>query len=135
MSKRRKAAVKILFFLLVSHVIAANFFKTRERMQKLMIFLTIFGFALAIFGLLQYFTWNGNIYWLRPALVITKGVIGPFVNHNHFAGYMELIVPLPIALIITGAVKQNRILYGFAAVMMAIALAASLSRGGIISLA
>lgn len=129
-----RSSVKILFFLIISHLIAANFFKTRERMQKLVTFLTIFGFALAIFGLLQYFTWNGNIYWLRPALVTTKGVIGPFVNHNHFAGYLELIVPLPIALIVTGAVNKNRLLYGFAAVMMAIAQAASLSRGGIISL-
>ncbi len=130
-----KSAVKILFFLLVAHLIAYNFFKTSERLQKLTVFLTIFGFALAIFGLLQYFTWNGNLYWLRPAFVNTKGVIGPFVNHNHFAGYLELIVPLPIALIVTGALDKNRLLYGFAAVMMAVALAASLSRGGIISLA
>ena len=129
-----QSTVKILFFLLVSHILAANIFKTQDRMQKPVIFLTIFGFVLAIFGLLQYFTWNGHLYWLRPAVVTTKGVIGPFVNHNHFAGYMELIVPFPIALIITGAVNRHRMLYGFAAAMMAIALASSLSRGGIISL-
>lgn len=129
-----QSAVKILFFLLIAHILAANLFLSAERIRKLTVFLTIFGFALAIFGLLQYFTWNGNIYWLRPAFVNTKGVIGPFVNHNHFAGYLELIVPLPIALIVTGAVNKNRLLYGFAAVMMAIAQAASLSRGGIISL-
>lgn len=129
-----QSTVKILFFLLVSHILAANIFKTQDRMQKLVIFLTIFGFVLAIFGLLQYFTWNGHLYWLRPAVVTTKGVIGPFVNHNHFAGYMELIVPFPIALIVTGAVNRHRMLYGFAAAMMAIALASSLSRGGIISL-
>lgn len=130
-----KSTIKILFFLIISHVIAANFFKTGERMRKLTVFLTIFGFALAVFGLLQYFTWNGKLYWLRPALVTTKGVIGSFVNHNHFAGYLELIISLPVALIVTGAVNQKRMLYGFAAVIMAIALAASLSRGGIISLA
>ncbi len=129
-----KSAVKILFFLLIAHILAANLFLSAERLRKLTVFLTIFGFALAIFGLLQYFTWNGNLYWLRPAFVNTKGVIGPFVNHNHFAGYLGLIVPLPIALIVTGAVNKNRLLYGFAAVMMAIAQAASLSRGGIISL-
>ena len=130
-----RSTVKILFFLLASHLLAANFFKTRERKRSLVVFLTIFGFALSLFGLLQYFTWNGNLYWLRPALVVTEGVIGPFVNHNHFAGYLELIIPLPIALIVTGAVSHNRILYGFAAVLMSIALAASLSRGGMISLA
>ncbi|HVE59676.1 MAG TPA: O-antigen ligase family protein [Pyrinomonadaceae bacterium] len=130
-----RSTVKILFFLLGSHLLAANFFKTRERLRSLVIFLTIFGFGLAIFGLLQYFTWNGHLYWLRPALVVTQGVIGPFVNHNHFAGYLELIVPLPIALIVAGAVDRHRMLYGFAAVLMAIASIASLSRGGMISMA
>ncbi|HRH46804.1 MAG TPA: O-antigen ligase family protein, partial [Pyrinomonadaceae bacterium] len=129
-----QSTVKIFLFLLVAHILAANILKTQERMKKMVIFLTIFGFLLAIFGLLQYFTWNGQLYWLRPAVVTTKGVIGPFVNHNHFAGYMELIVPFPIALIVTGAVNRNRMLFGFAAAIMAIALASSLSRGGIISL-
>jgi O-antigen ligase len=59
---------------------------------------------------------------------------GPFANHNHFAGYMELLIPIPIALIITRAVTTElRLLFGFAAIVMGLAVVLSLSRGGIIS--
>lgn len=129
-----RSAVKILVFLLLSHIVAANIFNSSERIRTLMNFLTAFGLILAVFGLIQYFTWNGKFYWLFPVEIDTKGVVGPFVNHNHFAGYLELIIPLPVALILTGAVGQARFLYGFAAVMMAVAILASLSRGGIIGL-
>jgi len=60
---------------------------------------------------------------------------GSFANHNHFAGYMELLMPLPLALVITRAAnRDSRLFYLFAATMMAVAAIASLSRGGMISL-
>src|SRR5262249_11990439 len=108
---------------------------SRRRLIALGGLLTIFGLALAIFALVQHFTWNGKLYWFRPNTVSTSA-FGPFVNHNHFAGYMELLIPLPIGLIMSGAVRrETRLLYGFAAAAMGIALVASLSRGGMISLA
>ena len=125
--------VTILFFLLAAHLIAANYFNTDSRMQTLSKFLTIFGFLLAVFGLIQFFAWNGSLFWFRPSDG-GRWVQGPFVNHNHFAGYLELIVPIPLALIATGAVKESRVVYGFAAVVMIIATIFSASRGGIISL-
>src|SRR5262245_12031726 len=130
-----RRTVIVLVFLLISLVIAANFFTNRRRLASLGGLLTIFGLALAIFALIQHFTWNGKLYWLRPNTVSTSA-FGPFVNHNHFAGYLELLIPLPIGLIITRAVRQEtRLLYGFAAAAMGIALVASLSRGGMIGLA
>jgi O-antigen ligase len=126
--------VTLLFFLLASHLIAANFLAGQGRQAAVVKFLAVFGFVVAVFGLIQYFAWNGGIYWLR----VSDGgrwVQGPFVNHNHFAGYMELLIPLPLALIATGAVKDSRVLYGFASVVMIIALVLSASRGGMISLA
>jgi O-antigen ligase len=60
---------------------------------------------------------------------------GPFVNHNHFAGYVEMIAPIPVALIIRRVVRgELAVLYGFAAAMMSLAVVMSLSRGGAISL-
>jgi O-antigen ligase len=132
-STRRTAIV--LVFLLISFIIAANFFTSRRRLAALVGLLTTFGLALAVFALVQHFTWNGKLYWFRPNTVSTSA-FGPFVNHNHFAGYMELLIPLPVGLIITRAVRgETRLLYGFAAAAMGIALVASLSRGGMLSLA
>jgi O-antigen ligase len=100
-----------------------------------MSFFVIFGLSLALFALVQHFTWNGRFYWIRPVSAEVTSPFGPFVNRNHFAGYMELLIPLPLAMIITRAgSRDTRLFYLFAATMMAVAGVASLSRGGMISL-
>jgi O-antigen ligase len=130
----RMAAV-ILAGLLLALLIAANFIASRERLRALAGFLTVYGLVLAVFALLQHFTWNGRFYWLRPTLSEISAPFGPFVNHNHFAGYMELLIGVPVALIVArGVRREERMFYGFAAVMMGVALVASLSRGGMVSL-
>jgi O-antigen ligase len=130
-----RGAVTVLFFLLASFMIAANFFSRRERLRTMANFLAVYGLALAMFALIQYFTWNGNFYWIRPN---TSGgsPFGPFVNHNNFAGHMELLIPIPVALIATRAVRSElKLFYAFSAAVMGLALVTSLSRGGMIALA
>lgn len=125
-----------LFCLFVSFLIAANFFGSHNRKLGLANFLIGWGLALAVFALLQHFTWNGRFYWLRSLTARNAIPFGPFVNRNHFAGYMEMLAPLPVAMVIARAPGRDlRLLYVFAAVMMALAAIVSLSRGGMISLA
>ncbi|HSB10200.1 MAG TPA: O-antigen ligase family protein [Blastocatellia bacterium] len=129
-----RAAVTVLAFLLISFLIASNFFASRGRLRALSHFLVIYGLGMAMFALIQHFTWNGRFYWIRPTQATSP--FGPFANHNHFAGYMELLIPIPLAFVVTRAVRAElRVLYGFAAAMMGIAAVLSLSRGGIISIA
>jgi O-antigen ligase len=129
-----RSAVTVLAFLLIALVIASNFFVSRERLAVVGHFLVLYGLAVAIFALVQHFTWSGRFYWIRPTLATNP--FGPFANHNHFAGYMELLIALPIAMVLTRAVgREMRLLYGFAAAIMGLAMVVSLSRGGLISLA
>ena len=131
-----RGAVAVIFFLFVSFLIAANFFDTPQRLRTLANFLIIFGLALAVFALVQHFTWEGKLYWMRPATSAGAGTGGPFVNRNHFAGYMEMLIPIPVALAFSRATRgETRVFYGFAAAIMSIAEVASLSRGGMVSLA
>lgn len=125
-----REAVMVLFSLLACFMIAANFFVGRERLRALAGFLVVYGMALAVFALIQYLTWNGRFFWFRVTDV--KG-FGPFVNKNHFAGYMELLIPIPVALIVTRGVREARLLFGFAAAIMGVAAVVSLSRGGWVS--
>jgi len=121
-----------LFFALL---LFANFFAEDGRLGWLRNFLILFGLVLAVFGLIQKFTWNGKYYWLIEPSTPPLGPFGSFVNRNHFAGYLEMIVPLPVALILGRAVAGERALfYGFAAVMMSVAIFVTLSRGGMIGL-
>ena len=57
------------------------------------------GTALALFGLVQYFSTNdvGTVYWKYP----TEGVVfGPFVNRNHFAFYVNICIGLTVGLLL-----------------------------------
>ena len=127
-----RQTLTILFFLGFAFIVASNFLVTRERLLRLANALTIFGAALAAFALVQHFAWNGSFYWLRPT---TQSVFGPFVNRNHFAGYMAMLMPVPLALILHVVRGHGRLLFGFAAALMGTAAIISNSRSGVISLA
>ena len=123
--------VLALFFLAASFVVAANFFVTRERLWLLASLLTVFGTMVAAFALIQYFTWNGRFYWLRAT---GSSVFGPFVNHNHFAGYMAMLMPVPLGLLLRAVRGPVQLLYGFVTALMGTATIVSGSRSGVISL-
>ena len=131
-----RGAAAMIFFLFVSFLIAVNFFDTPRRLRTLANFLIVFGLAIAVFALVQHFTWEGKMFWFRSMPSAGGGLGGPFVNRNHFAGCMEMLIPIPAALALSRAMRgEARLFCGFAAAIMSIAEVASLSRGGMISLA
>ena len=125
----------VLFILLLALLLTASLLVHREYLSKLPMLLTGYGFVLALFGLIQYFSWDGRFFWWRQTTNLVTSPFGPFVAHNHFAGYMELLLPIPIALVVMQVGRiEARIFCGFAAALMGSAAIASLSRGGFISL-
>ncbi len=110
------------------------FTDTPRRLRTLVRTITIFGFVLAMFGLMQSFTSDGSrVYWFRQLTQSTA--FGPFINRHHFAGYMELALAVPLGLLFSGAIEPSkRPLYAFAATLMGVALIMTNSRGGMISL-
>ncbi len=130
-----RLATEALLILLIAFLLSANFLARAAACVWLRNFLIFFGLALSVFGLIQRFTWNGKYYWVIDPSSPPPAPFGPFVNHNHFAGYVEMIAPIPVALILRRAVRGSlALLYGFAAAMMGVAVVMSLSRGGMISL-
>jgi O-antigen ligase len=130
-----RLVLEVLLVLLIAFLLSANFLAAGRPLGWLRNFLIFFGLALAVFGLVQKFTWNGKYYWMIEPSATPPAPFGPFVNHNHFAGYVEMIAPIPVALILRRAVRGELLfLYGFAAAMMGLAVVMSLSRGGMISL-
>ena len=108
-------------------------------------------FTIAVFGILQKLSYNGKLYWL-----ITKagGHFGPYINYDHFAGYMEMCIFLSlgkfISMIATSSLPHIRklkdkiiwlsskeansvLIYLFLSIVMTTALFMSTSRGGIMS--
>lgn len=92
-----------------------------------------YGFALAMFAIIQSLNTNGKIYWYRTPL--SGGwIYGPYVNHNHYAGLMEMLVPVPLVLSLFHYVSHSRrALAASAAAVMASTIFLSGSRGGMVA--
>jgi len=121
------SALLALFFLCVQS------YRTRSQWRNFVWFLLSLGFAVSLFAILQHFTFNGKLYWLRE---LQYGGIpfGPYVNRNHFAGLMELLIPPGLAIQILGAERRDQLpLITLFTLLPIGALFLSASRGGIIS--
>jgi O-antigen ligase len=100
----------------------------------LLLTFSIFGCGLALFAIGQYLAPNGRIFWLRTPRS-GGAIFGPYVNHNHYAGMMEMLTPMLLLVTLSGMLKgAQRVLAGFATVIMAASIILSQSRGGTISL-
>jgi len=93
----------------------------------------LFGLSIALLAILQGLTSPGQIYWLvRPAF--GDGVFGPYVNHSHYAGLMEMLFPFALLLGNSRLLPQGEKELGyFAAAVMAGSVFVSGSRGGIVA--
>jgi O-antigen ligase len=102
--------------------------------RQLAVILALYGFAIAALALLQGVAPNGKLYWIRQPRM-GGSIYGPYVNHNHYAGLMELLVPIPLVLSLTHlAGEKERIAAGFAAAIMVGTIFLSGSRGGMIAI-
>jgi O-antigen ligase len=94
---------------------------------------TGYGAVVAVLAVLQGIAPNGKLLWIWPS---AQGgwIYGSYVNHNHYAGLMELLTPFPIVLAVTRFSDGNRrlIVAGIAA-LMAGSIFLSGSRGGMLA--
>src|SRR6202790_3303108 len=121
------SALLALFFLCVQS------YRTRTHWRNLVWFFLSLGFAVSLFAILQHFTFNGKLYWVRE-LQFGGIPFGPYVNRNHFAGLMELLIPPGLAIQILGAERRDQLPLVTLFTLLPIgALFLSASRGGTIS--
>ncbi len=89
-----------------------------------------YGAVVAAFAVLQGLAPNGKLYWVW-ALEQGGAIYGPYVNHNHYAGLMEMLTPFPLVLAATRFTDGNRkIAVAGIAALMAASIFLSGSRGG-----
>jgi O-antigen ligase len=102
--------------------------------RKLALIFSIYGAALAGFALLQGISSNGKLYWLRQPR--SGGwIYGPYVNHNHYAGLMEMLVPIPLIVSLTRlAPPKVRAVAAATAAVMVGTIFLSGSRGGMLAI-
>jgi O-antigen ligase len=116
----------LLFFLALAS------FRTEDHKKQFVWFLISLGFAVSLFAIIQNFTFNGKLYWI-VSLPASAVPFGPFVDRDHFAGFVELTAPLGLALLFfrSRRPEQVTLLLLFTIVPIG-ALILTASRGGIL---
>ncbi len=128
-------AMRLLTSCMIVFYAAVFSIRNRRDMRELVCLLCAIGVLLSCIGFLKYFgvkiaVWE---YGLAYPDSFLSGVYG---NHNHMAGYMEMVIPLLLALLLAGSVRDTgRIIVLCAVGFCGAAHLLTLSRGGWISLA
>ena len=130
----REALIKLLtdmifFFLAVQLWAKAS----AKALNVLGLVIVIYAFSISLFAIVQFFTSHGMIYWQIPS----RGyAVGPYVNHNDYAGLMEMLIPVALCFVLYRSLKSSNQTLLVLGVCGAIAsLLLSGSRGGMISVA
>ncbi len=135
------------------YLLTVQLLKEKDTLQAMVLVIAVFGGLLAFSSILQFYLTKDMALWFRysPENSI---VMGPYVNHNHYAGLMEMIFPIVLALFffyrprigktsffrgiaeILSQEKANiHILIGSSALLILVSIFVSLSRGAMISTA
>jgi len=102
--------------------------------RKLTLIFALYGFTVAALALLQGIAPNGKLIWVREPR-LGGWIYGSYVNHNHYAGLMEMLVPVPLVISLTRmAHSKERIAAGIAAAVMTGTVFLSGSRGGMLAI-
>ena len=117
-----KLFASICFFLLFATFVNND----QRRMTAVKVIIAVCA-VIAIVGIGQ--AYIGRLFWQR-------GTFGPFVNRNHFAGFLEMGVALAGGLLIGRVVQQIWLaIYGSCLLAMCAGIGLSASRGGVLALA
>jgi O-antigen ligase/tetratricopeptide (TPR) repeat protein len=137
----------VMFYLLTVQLL-----KEKDTLQAVVLIIAVFGGLLAFSSILQFYLTRDIALWFRYS-PDNSIIVGPYVNHNHYAGLMEMIFPIVLALFffyrpriaktsfirgiaeILSQEKANiHILIGTSALLIMVSIFVSLSRGAMISM-
>lgn len=133
-------------------IVVMNTVRTRSQITALVVALVAAGSFQVLYGFAEQFSGHKHVFWNAREYHL-NAVTGTFHNKNHFAGLLEMIVPVSIGLLIAlnpwrnrGALIRARIIHYFSAAgtnrqimlgvcvcLMILGIFFSLSRAGILS--
>jgi O-antigen ligase len=121
-----RAAVYAVFFLA-----ALNHASGRETPQIITGTLIVLGVGLTVYGVWQFATNSAQVWFLKSAANYGRRATGTYINPNHFAGFLDMVIPLALACTIAGRMGHvTRIVIGYCTFVMLAGLALTQSRGG-----
>ena len=127
------ALISLSGYIGIYYIITTEF--DREMMKRVINIVIMLAACLSLYGILQYFDIIGHPWWNPKEFLAST-----FVNHNHFAGYLELVIPVAV-IALARALRDTenkgmayKAALAAAAAVMAAAFIIAQSRGAWISL-
>jgi O-antigen ligase len=91
--------------------------------QKFLSALLYFGFVLSVVSVVQYFSSNGKIFWFYE--MYYGDLLGPFVNRDRYAAFIELLLPLAVVKAFAGGGRSWKFILMGAAMFASVIAGAS----------
>jgi O-antigen ligase len=122
-----KIVADLLFFFLAGQLLNAQP-ENGSVLGRLGLVVLLLAFALSVVALAQFFTSPQVIYWrVKPTM---GWAFGSYVNHNHYGGLMEMLIPVSAGYVLSRPSHTlSRLLLWVAVVLALISVWASGSRG------
>ncbi len=111
---------------LVVFFVGLEAFRREEIRRRVRAALVVFAFLIAVVALTQLFTSEGQAFWVFET-GYRDNVLGPFVNRNNYAAFVELLLPFAL---LEALRQRGRMAWGGAAAALYASVIASGSRAG-----
>lgn len=93
-----RQGLELLTYFLLGYLIVKTVTR-RKQIMRIVYVLVVMGFFEAFYGMYEMYNKNPRLLFLKKVHYLDV-VTGTFVNRNHLSGYLEMIIPLAVGLII-----------------------------------
>ncbi len=124
----RQEMIQVLIYAFLFLAIVNNLY--RQEMAQIISFTLIFlGMVISGYAIYQFITHSNRVWYFTTPY--PGRASGTYISPNNLAGFLEMLLPLAVSYTLTGRIKPaTRILLGYAALVMAVGLVMTFSRGG-----
>ena len=131
----RLELIRVLIYAFLFFAIVNNLHR-QESIRIISITLLVLGMVIAIYAAYQFLNKAQHVWWFERPVGYWKRGSGTYICPNHLAGFLEMILPLGLAYMLTGRFGPvMKVFFGYAALVILAGLAVSGSRGGWVSVA
>ena len=126
----RRETLRVLVCVWLFFLVLNNLYRQKHANLLAGVLVTL-GTLLALYAVYQFLTKTNRVLWYpRPEQYNGRGS-ATYICPNHFAGLLEMLIPLPLAMLVMGrGTALRRVFLAYAALAMLTALGMTISRGG-----
>ncbi len=127
---------------LLLFILIVNLFRHRQQLKLFINALFALSVFEALYGIISFASGSHSLLWYKKPEYISNRVHGTYRNPDHFAGYMDMTIPLHMSQVLSWKhaepylteEKSKKFLGIFLVAILSLSLFLSVSRAGIVSL-